>query len=129
VFSSLVLKQRRSLLIFEQIATKNNWRKVDMAIDLEDRGNALENEYFRRQERELIEKMKAKLQAEDAKSLELKCPKCEGTLYETDHENIKIDVCNKCTGVWLDPGELAQIMAKDETGGATGGWFGRVLGK
>jgi Zn-finger nucleic acid-binding protein len=42
---------------------------------------------------------------------------------------VKIDVCNSCTGVWLDPGELAQIAAKDEKAGSGGGWFGRVLGK
>ena len=33
-------------------------------LKLEDRGQALENEYFRRQERELIEKMKTKLASE-----------------------------------------------------------------
>lgn len=100
-----------------------------MASDLEDRGQALENEYFRRQEQELIAKMKEKLQAEGSKNLELKCPKCDGSLHETDMEDVKIDVCDKCTGVWLDPGELAQIMAKDDKGGASGGWFSRVLGK
>ena len=95
-----------------------------MPIELDDRGKALENEYFRRQEQELIEKMKLKLQAENQKTPDLKCPKCDGNLVETNHENIKIDVCNKCTGVWLDAGELAQIVDKDESGG----WFGRVFG-
>ncbi len=94
-----------------------------MSIELDDRGKALENEYFRRREQELIGKMKAKLQAENVKSTNLKCPKCDGNLAETDYENIKIDVCNKCTGVWLDAGELAQIVEKDEHGG----WFGRVF--
>ena len=35
-----------------------------MPIDLEDRGQALENEYFHRKEQELIAKMKAKLAEE-----------------------------------------------------------------
>jgi hypothetical protein len=96
-----------------------------MATDLGERGQALENEYFRRKEQELIEKMKAKLASEDAKSLELGCPKCDGTLVETDYEDIKIDVCNKCTGVWLDAGELAQIVDKEEK---ETGWFGKVFG-
>ncbi len=95
-----------------------------MPVDLDDRGRSLENEYFRRKEQELIEKMKAKLEAEGAKSLELGCPKCDGTLVETDYENIKIDVCNKCTGVWLDAGELAQVVDKEKEGG----WFGRFFG-
>jgi acetyl-CoA carboxylase beta subunit len=94
-----------------------------MPIDLEDRGQALENEYFRRKEQELIAKMKAKLEEESAKSLEITCPKCEGTLIETDFETIKIDVCDKCSGVWLDAGELTQIADKDEESG----WFGKLF--
>lgn len=96
-----------------------------MPIDLEDRGQALENQYFRKREQELLEKMRAKLAAESTKSLELKCPKCDGMLHETEYESIKIDVCDKCTGVWLDAGELAQIAAKDEAGN---GWFGKLFG-
>lgn len=92
-----------------------------MPIELDDRGRALENEYFRRKEQELLEKMRAKVQGEDSKSLGLKCPKCDGTLHETDYEGVTIDVCDKCSGVWLDAGELAHIAAKDEDGG---GWFG-----
>lgn len=95
-----------------------------MPIDLDDRGQALENEYFHRKEKELIEKMKAKMADEQTKSLELKCPKCDGTLHETDMENIKIDVCDTCSGVWLDAGELAQIVDKDKGSG----WFSRLLG-
>lgn len=96
-----------------------------MAVDLEDRGRALENEYFHRQEQELVEKMRAKLALENATVSEMNCPKCGGKLVETDYENIKIDVCNRCHGVWLDSGELAQIAHKDIEGG---GFFGRLLG-
>ncbi len=95
-----------------------------MPIELEDRGKALENEYFRRKEQELIAKMKAKLGDDSAKSLEIKCPKCEGTLIETDFESIKIDVCDKCSGVWLDTGELAQVVGKEDESG----WFGKLFG-
>jgi ribosomal protein L31 len=95
-----------------------------MPIELEDRGKALENEYFRRKEQELIEKMKAHLAVENAKSLEIKCPKCDGTLMEAAYENINIDICNKCHGVWFDAGELAQVIDKDKQGG----WFGRLFG-
>lgn len=94
-----------------------------MSIELDDRGRALENEYFRRQEQELIEKMKTKLAGETAGASEINCPKCDGKLVETDYENIKMDVCNSCHGVWLDAGELAQIVHKEENGG----WLSRVL--
>ncbi len=94
-----------------------------MPIELDDRGRALENEYFRRKEQELLEKMKAKVASEDSTSLEVQCPKCDGNLHEADFEGIKIDVCDKCHGVWLDAGELAQVSQKDESG-----WFGKIFG-
>lgn len=95
-----------------------------MPTDLDDRGRALENEYFRRKEQELIEKMRGKVLSESSVDLELQCPKCDGTLHETDYENIKIDVCNKCGGVWFDAGELAQVVEKSEDSG----WLGRLFG-
>ena len=94
-----------------------------MPIDLEDRGQALENEYFRRKDQELIAKMKAKLERENAAASSIKCPKCDGSLVETSFKDIKMDVCNKCSGVWLDSGEMAQIIDKDKEQG----WFGRLF--
>jgi hypothetical protein len=94
-----------------------------MAIELDDRGKALENEYFHRKEQELIEKMKAKLNVEETVELGLACPKCDGKLVETDFENIKIDVCDKCAGVWFDAGELAQVIDKNENSG----WLNRFF--
>ena len=95
-----------------------------MPVDLQDRGQSLENEYFRRKEQDLIAKMKEKIEDDDAKRLGIKCPKCDGTLIEADFQNIKIDVCNKCSGVWLDAGELTQVVEKD----TEAGWFGRLFG-
>jgi hypothetical protein len=92
--------------------------------DLDERGQALENEYFHRKEQELIAKMKAKLESENAEATSMECPRCDGKLVETDYENIKIDVCNKCTGTWFDAGELAQVVDKE----SNEGWFGRLFG-
>lgn len=96
-----------------------------MTVGMEDRGRALENEYFRRKEQELIEKMKAKLKEENAKATAMQCPRCDGKLVETDYESVKIDVCDKCSGVWLDVGELTEIVDKEEK---TDGWFGKIFG-
>lgn len=97
-----------------------------MPVDLEKRGDALENEYFRRQEQELLAKMKAKLETEENVTLTIKClnKDCGSDLKEVDFEGIKIDVCDNCGGVWLDGGELAQLMKKDE---AKEGWFNRLF--
>jgi len=97
-----------------------------MPNDLDERGNALENEYFHRQEKELIAKMKAKLEAESAREVVAKCPHkgCDCDMKEVDFENIKVDMCDKCGGVWLDGGELAQLMSKEENKGS---WFSRLF--
>lgn len=92
-------------------------------LTMEERAHALENEYFHRREQELVEKMRAKLKAESSGEAVGNCPKCDGKLVETSYENIKIDVCNACHGVWLDAGELAQITHRDESG-----WLKRLFG-
>lgn len=51
----------------------------------------------------------------------MQCPRCDGKLLEADYQHIRIDVCNKCHGVWFDAGELAQVIDKDKKGG----WFSR----
>lgn len=95
-----------------------------MSDTLEERGKALENEYFRRKERELIERMKAKLEEESTKDLKLECPKCDGHLFESEYDGVVIDICDSCSGVWLDAGELAHIVdAEDDKG-----WLSRFFG-
>ena len=86
----------------------------------DDREKAAENEYFRRKEQELVEKLRAK-RAEEAQRREvegsaLRCPKCDGTLEVIAFENLEIDRCNKCHGVWLDSGELELLTGKEEGG-------------
>lgn len=96
-----------------------------MSIDLDDRGKALENEYFRKREQEVLQKMKEKIAEEESKPLELDCPKCDGKLHEVTFEQVIIDVCDKCQGIWLDAGELALVSHKDEE---KSGWLGRLFG-
>jgi uncharacterized protein len=95
-----------------------------MSVDLDDRAKALENEYFRRKEQEVLQKMKEKIAEEESKPLELDCPKCDGKLHEVTFEQVVIDVCDKCQGIWLDAGELALVSHKDEE---KSGWLGRLF--
>ncbi len=87
----------------------------------ENRKKALEEEYFRRQEQQLISKMKARLA--DENQIHYNCPKCSGKLIRGNFEDVRIDVCDTCGGVWLDAGELQQISTKD----TASGWFTRLL--
>ena len=80
----------------------------------DDREKSLENEYFRRKEQELIEKLRAQ-RAEKAKAAAaspFNCPRCDGTLIEHTFENVQIDRCNKCSGFWLDSLELELLVLK-----------------
>jgi uncharacterized protein len=94
----------------------------------DDRKRALEEEYFRRKEREAIEKMRAKMNAEEqakaAKAAALRCPKCEDQLQGVVFEGVQIDTCDKCGGAWLDANELAALTKRDESG-----WFARLFGE
>jgi hypothetical protein len=95
-----------------------------MSDAMEDRGRALENEYFRRKEQELIQKMKEKMAAEAASAAAMKCPTGDGgTLIEADFENIKIDLCETCGGAWFAEHELEQLVKEENKG-----WFGRIFG-
>jgi hypothetical protein len=91
----------------------------------DDREKALEEEYFRKKEQEAIEKMRAKREEEERAAAErastLACPRCDGRLKEITYEEVQVDRCSKCHGVWLDAGELEHLTRKDE------GFFGRLF--
>ena len=94
-------------------------------VTLEDRAHALENEYFRRQEQELIEKLRKKLSAEQTAASGVQCLKCEGQMVESEFEGITIEVCNNCHGVWLDTDKLARIAHHEQDKSFWyGHWFG-----
>ena len=70
-------------------------------------------EMFEKKQKVEQEKQKQLAEAERRKAKELhymKCPKCGMNLVEIDYKSIKVDRCSSCEGVWLDSGELAQII-------------------
>src|SRR5258708_38973349 len=91
----------------------------------DEREKSIEEEYFRRKEQELIERLRAKRaeeeQQEGAQESAINCPKCDGTLVEITHEGVQIDRCNKCGGIWLDGEELRQLTSQEEQHG----WLSR----
>jgi uncharacterized protein len=94
----------------------------------DDRRRGLEEEYFHRKNKEAIEKLREKMKvSEEAKAAgtsSMRCPRCDGTLNETQVEEVSIDTCDKCGGVWLDSGELEQLTKRE--GG--GGFLSRIWG-
>ena len=40
----------------------------------------------------------------------MKCPNCNETLLITNRQNVEIDYCPQCRGIWLDRGELDKLL-------------------
>ena len=40
----------------------------------------------------------------------LMCPNCHEGMQEIRRNDVQIDVCPKCRGVWLDRGELEKLL-------------------
>ena len=89
-----------------------------MSNPLDERRKGLEEEYFHRKNQEAIEKLRAKMklaaQAKEAGTSSMKCPRCDGgILKEIFIEDVPIDTCDKCAGVWLDSGEMEKLTKTD----------------
>ena len=73
-----------------------------------------EDEYFKKLDMEKVKKMRTgldKKREEEARSQRkethwMKCPKCGSELHEVNYQNVMIDTCSECKGIWLDHGEL-----------------------
>lgn len=93
-----------------------------------------EDDYFRKQDMELIARRKAEADRQRAAREKderraahfMKCPKCGGDLGTEVYHNIQVDRCNDCKGVWFDAGEVESLV--DKAPGAVGGFFGDVFG-
>lgn len=85
----------------------------------ENKPSRTEDEYFVKQDAELIKEQRARLDAERAKterkSHYMKCPKCGADLQETEFHQIKIDRCPDCHGVWFDAGEVEMMEHVDQS--------------
>ncbi len=90
-----------------------------------------EDEYFAKQNLELIHEMRVKLDAERKKAERTahrnKCPRCGGDLEEKHAEHVRVDECRECGGIWLDKGELDQLQRVNRARGVSGGVLGSLF--
>ena len=81
-----------------------------------------EDEYFAKQDAELIKAMRAKLDKEreqnERKAHFMKCPKCGADMKEEDHGPVKVDICPDCHGMFLDAGEMELLMKAQGASGS-----------
>lgn len=96
-----------------------------MANKWDERKKTLEDEYFVKKEKELIEKLKTKQEKEAKQSIKetchMRCPKCGEPLKERSFQKILIDQCAGCGGIWLDAGELEEVAGREK-----GSWIDRL---
>ena len=81
-----------------------------------------ENEYFRRKDAELLEAARKRHQEETKKAEEhakkRRCPACNAPMDPINYEDhaVEIDKCLECSGIYLDDGELEQILSMSKEG-------------
>jgi hypothetical protein len=99
----------------------------------EEKPSRNEDEYFAKVNADLLKTQRAKLDEERAKTERearkqthyMKCPKDGGDLKEESFQQVKIDRCTECGGVWLDAGELDMMSHVDQ--GRRSGFFGSLF--
>jgi len=100
-------------------------------MSIDEKPSRNEDEYFARQNLEKIQEMRRKLDADRLKAERSahhgKCPRCGTDLSERHEENVKIDECGDCGGVWLDKGELEQLRLVNKARGVSGGVLGSLF--
>lgn len=66
-----------------------------------------------------------------------RCPKCGDVVlmrhFYSDKRDVEVDTCPGCGGIWLDPGELAQIRRemgeRDDPAEVARDYFSRLFGR
>ncbi len=49
----------------------------------------------------------------------MKCPACSNLMIVVEHENIELDYCTDCSGVWFDAGELELLLERMQLEGSS----------
>jgi uncharacterized protein len=94
-----------------------------------DEDHRREDDWFRENEKHLLEAARVAREKRERergaqeKSAELKrlkdlhfmkCPKCGHEMKEESLQDVKIDRCSFCEGIYFDAGELDQVLLKKE---------------
>ena len=82
-----------------------------------DKPSRNEDEYFAREDAELLRKQRERATAAsveaERKTHYMKCPKDGYDLASSEYHGVTIETCPHCGGMWLDAGELAAVAKED----------------
>lgn len=85
-----------------------------------DKPSRNEDEYFAREEKERLARLRAKEAADreavERKSHHLRCPKCGAALVTENFHGVQIERCPEDGGIWLDAGEIDLLMKQEDQG-------------
>ena len=86
---------------------------------LDGKGYSEEERFIHKKEAERREQLKkerdvaAKAHAKETHWM--KCPKCGSDMVEKELDNVMIDQCTECQGIYFDAGELEMVMNREES--------------
>jgi uncharacterized protein len=85
-----------------------------------DKPSRNEDEYFVKQEAELLRTQRAQAEAAlrdaERKSHFMKCPKDGHDLASSVYHGVQIETCPHCGGMWLDAGEVEAVSHEERPG-------------
>ena len=85
-----------------------------------DKPSRNEDEYFVKQEADLLRKQRSQVEAAaleaERRTHYMKCPKDGYDLTSSTYHNVQIETCPHCGGMWLDAGELEAVSHEDRPG-------------
>ena len=67
--------------------------------------------------RRLDRSRRERVEAAQSKEFWMVCPKCGERLEEIEHDNVKVERCRACAGIYLDKGELETIISTNNASG------------
>jgi Zn-finger nucleic acid-binding protein len=83
-----------------------------------DKPSRNEDEYFAREDAELMRKQRERAHAAaveaERKSHYMKCPKDGYDLTSSEYHGVQIETCPHCGGMWLDAGELEAVAVQED---------------
>jgi len=86
-----------------------------------DKPSRNEDEYFAKLDAELLQSTRdlelGRIRAEERKKHFMKCPKDGADLTTRAEASVQVDVCPECGGMWLDAGELPELIRLSEQPG------------
>jgi len=85
-----------------------------------DKPSRNEDEYFVKQDAELLRKQRAQAEAAaldaERRTHYMKCPKDGYDLASSIYHGVQIETCPHCGGMWLDAGEVEAVSHEERPG-------------